>query len=203
MNKINYQKEMENIIKSLGFKPRLLLHSCCAPCSSYVIKYLKEYFELTIFFYNPNIDIPGEFLKRYEEQKRFVIEFVRDENIKLICKDEEAKVFYDKVRGLEKEKEGGLRCKECYDLRLLKTAIFAKENSFDYFASTLSISPLKNSQYLNELGYRIEEKLGIKWLPNDFKKKNGYKESVQLSNQYNLYRQDFCGCSFSKNNSKS
>lgn len=196
MIKVNYQKELEKEIKSFnGEKKKLLLHSCCAPCSSYVLEYLKEFFDITVLYYNPNIYPHEEFYKRSEEQKMLCEKMG---GIKVVVSEEDPKIFYDKVKGYENEKEGGKRCFLCYELRLRKAAEYAKENGFDYFCTTLSISPLKNAEKLNEIGLKLEEEYGVKYLLSDFKKKNGYKRSVELSNEYGLYRQNYCGCVFSK-----
>ncbi len=199
--KINYQIKMEEIInknKALGKTPKLLLHSCCAPCSSYVLKYLAEYFEITVFYYNPNISESDEYQKRVKEQKRFIGKLQLDKPISFIEGDYEPKHFFDCVRGYEDLGEGSERCFKCYRLRLEETAKVAKENNYDYFTTTLSISPYKNSQVLNEIGYDLENKYQINYLCADFKKRNGYKISIQLANKYNLYRQDYCGCVYSK-----
>ncbi len=201
MNKINYQKELEKTlenVKKTGKKPTLLLHVCCAPCSSYVLEYLNKYFEITAFFYNPNISTESEYEHRAKELIRFINEKDFDNSIKTIISDYLPKEFYDIAKGLEDSKEGGLRCFKCYALRLEKSAQVAIENNFDYFTTTLSISPLKNSQKLNEIGKILEEKYGIKYLYSDFKKNNGYKRSIELSKEYDLYRQNYCGCEFSK-----
>ncbi len=200
-NKINYQREMDKLIeknKSLGLVPRLLLHSCCAPCSSYVIEYLSDYFEITVFYYNPNLYPDNEYEIRSAEQKRFIGEFKAKNPLSYIDVPFAPDEFYGRVKGLEKEKEGGKRCEKCFELRLGKTAALAKEKGFDYFATTLTISPLKNAALINEIGNRLEKEYGVKYLASDFKKKNGFKRSTELSRQYNLYRQDYCGCVFSK-----
>ncbi len=196
MIKVNYQKELEKTIKSFnGEKKRLLLHSCCAPCSSYVLEYLKDFFDITVLYYNPNIYPHEEFYKRSEEQKMLCEKMG---GIEVFVLDADPGEFYDKVKGYENEKEGGERCFICYELRLRKAAEYAKKNGFDYFCTTLSISPLKNADKLNEIGVKIAEEYDIKYLLSDFKKKNGYKRSVELSNEYGLYRQNYCGCVFSK-----
>ncbi|MDN5305187.1 MAG: epoxyqueuosine reductase [Fusobacteriaceae bacterium] len=198
MNKINYQKEFEKIVNTFnGHKPNLLLHSCCAPCSSYVLEYLSNFFNITVFFYNPNINVETEYQKRKEEQKRFIKEFSNNE-ISFIEGDYDIQEFYTAIKGDELKGEGSIRCKKCYTFRLEKTAILAKEKKYDYFCTTLSISPLKNSQIINKIGLTLEEKYQIPWLKSDFKKKNGYKRSIELSCEYSLYRQNYCGCSFSK-----
>lgn len=199
MNKINYQKELDKTIASLdGRVPTLLLHSCCAPCSSYTLEYLSNYFDITVYYYNPNISPKAEFDKRFAEQKRLITSLPAKHEIKLIEGDYNYSDFSEIAKGFENVKEGGKRCFRCYKLRLEKSAHLAKEQGFDYFCTTLSISPLKNSQKINEIGLEVAEKYGVKWLPSDFKKKEGYKRSIELSREYNLYRQNFCGCVFSK-----
>lgn len=201
-NNRNYQKEMEKIIEGLrGEKKSLLLHSCCAPCSSAVLEKLQEIFEITVFYYNPNISEDTEYRKRVEEQKRLIEAFNRkkpDCIIKIIDGDYEPQEFYAIAKGLENCPEGGERCFKCYALRLEKTAQLAKELKFDYFTTTLTISPLKNAGKLNEIGEEMALKYGAVFLPSDFKKKEGYKRSIELSKEYELYRQNFCGCAFSK-----
>ena len=197
----NYQIEMEKIIakeQENNNVPTLLLHSCCAPCSSYVLETLSSYFKITILYYNPNIYPEEEYLKRKEEEKRFIKEFSTKYKVDFLDCDYDSNSFYEMAKGLEKLKEGEYRCYLCYELRLRKTAILAKENNFDYFTSTLSISPYKKSNWLNEIGFNLEKEIGIKYLPADFKKKNGYKRSIELASLYNLYRQDYCGCIYSK-----
>lgn len=199
MNKINYQKETDSVIESLnGTVPTLLLHSCCAPCSSYTLEYLSRYFSITVFYFNPNISPKAEFDKRFAEQKRLIEALPSENKISLICGDYNYDEFLNIARGYESVPEGGERCFRCYRMRLEKTAEFAKQKGFDYFCTTLSISPLKNSQKINEIGFDVAEKYGVKWLPSDFKKREGYKRSIELSREYDLYRQNFCGCVFSK-----
>jgi predicted adenine nucleotide alpha hydrolase (AANH) superfamily ATPase len=201
MMKINYQKILEEVledIKHSGKTPKLLLHSCCAPCSSYVLEYLSNYFEITVNFYNPNITFNEEYSKRLEEQKAFNKDMKVKNEIKLIEGRYDVGDFFRYVEGLEDCKEGGERCFKCYRLRLEDTAKKAKEMGFEYFSTVLSISPLKNAQKINEIGKELEEKYGVKFLTGDFKKKNGYKRSVELSKDHDLYRQDYCGCVFSK-----
>lgn len=199
MNKINYQKETDSVIESLdGTVPTLLLHSCCAPCSSYTLEYLSRYFSITVFYFNPNISPKAEFDKRFAEQKRLIETLPSENKISLICGDYNYDEFLNIARGYETVPEGGERCFRCYRMRLEKTAELAKQNGFDYFCTTLSISPLKNSQKINEIGFDVAEKYGVKWLPSDFKKREGYKRSIELSREYDLYRQNFCGCVFSK-----
>ena len=209
----NYAKELDKIIKGLEKNKRLLLHSCCAPCSSYVLEYLREYFDITVFYYNPNISEDEEYRKRVLEQKRLIEEYNRQvetgdfENmhstfaahkIQIIEGDYEPECFYEMARGLEQCPEGGERCFRCYELRLRKTACLAAEKKFDYFTTTLTISPLKNAQKLNEIGERLAEEYKIPFLPSDFKKKDGYKRSIELSGQFGLYRQNYCGCVYSR-----
>lgn len=201
MNKINYQKELDKITDSLnGDVPKLFLHSCCAPCSSYTLEYLSNYFDITVYYFNPNISPKAEFDKRYAEQKRLIEALPSKHPIKLVCGEYNYNEFLKIAKGYEDVPEGGERCFRCYRMRLESTAKLAKEQGFDYFCTTLSISPLKNSQKINEIGYEVAEKYGIKWLPSDFKKKEGYKRSIELSREYQLYRQNFCGCVFSKEN---
>lgn len=194
--KIDYNKKMEEIVTSLkGEKKRLLIHSCCAPCNSHVLHSLSDFFDISVYFYNPNINIEGEFYKRLEEQKRFIDEFKKE--IKLIEGSFDPKKFYGAIKGYELHGEGSQRCTECFKLRLENSAKMAKERDFDYFTTSLTISPMKDSQLLNEIGYSLAEKYNIKWLPSDFKKKGGYQNSLKLSKEYSLYRQNYCGCSFS------
>lgn len=203
MNKVNYQLETDKIIKDVlnkGTAPSLMLHSCCAPCSSYTLEYLSQFFCITVFYYNPNISPEEEFEKRFNEQKRLIEALPAKNKISLVKGEYNPDEFFEISRGLENAKEGGERCFECYRLRLEKTAQFAKQMGFDYFCTTLSISPLKNSQKINEIGFETAEKYGVSWLPSDFKKKEGFKRSIELSREYDLYRQDFCGCIFSKMN---
>jgi predicted adenine nucleotide alpha hydrolase (AANH) superfamily ATPase len=202
MNKINYQKELDVLIENLikdEKVPTLLLHSCCAPCSSYVLEYLAKYFKIIIFFYNPNIYPLEEYLRRVVEQKKFISELKVQHEINFIEGKYDTENFYEIAKGLENEREGGSRCFKCYELRLKEAAIIAKEKGYDYFTTTLSISPHKNAQKLNEIGEKLSEEYNIKYLYSDFKKKEGYKRSIELSKEYNLYRQDYCGCIFSKN----
>lgn len=196
---INYQKELDKVIMSLeGRKPSLLLHACCAPCSSYVLEYLSEYFNITLFFYNPNITYTEEYEKRVNELKHLVQTMNLDSKIDIIEGAYEPEKFYEISKGLEKVPEGGERCFKCYEMRLREAAIVARERSFDYFTTTLSISPLKNAAKLNEIGKMLADEYGVEYLFSDFKKKNGYKRSIELSKEYNLYRQDYCGCIYSK-----
>lgn len=196
MKKINYQREMEDIIKSFKTKPKLLLHSCCAPCSSYVLEYLSNHFDITVLFYNPNMIDEEEFEKRYNEQIK--INAVIDADIKLVKVDYDSSVFYEKIKGFEHIPEGGQRCNKCFELRLEYAARYGQDHHFDFFTTTLTISPMKNASLLNTIGQTIGEKYDIQFLPSDFKKKNGYKRSVELSTENDLYRQDYCGCIYSK-----
>lgn len=199
--KTNYQILLNATIKSLeseGKNPTLLLHSCCAPCSSYVLEYLSQYFKITVFYYNPNIYPPQEYDKRVAEQKGLISKLEAKHKISFIEGNYEPEIFFEMAKGLENENEGGERCFKCYELRLREAALIAKEMNFDYFTTTLSVSPYKNSEKLNNIGRQLEEKYGVKYLYSDFKKNNGYKRSIELSNTFNLYRQDYCGCVYSK-----
>lgn len=179
--------------------PSLFLHSCCAPCSSYTIEYLSKYFKITVFYYNPNISPKEEYEKRKAEQIRLINSMKTENSVSFFDCDYDYRDFERIAKGYENCREGGERCFRCYELRLKKTADEAKKGNFDYFCTTLSISPLKNSQRINEIGLSLEKEIGVKWLPSDFKKKEGYKRSIELSKEYNLYRQNFCGCVYSKN----
>lgn len=197
----NYQKVLEQTIlehEKNGEVPTLLLHSCCAPCSSYCLEYLSNYFRITVFYYNPNIYPEEEYYKRVEEQRRFIERLPAKYPIAFVEGRYETKRFYEMAKGLEQVKEGGERCHLCYELRLRESAMIAKERGMDYFTTTLSISPLKDAKKLNEIGDRLSEEYGIRYLNSDFKKKNGYKRSVELSEEYGMYRQYYCGCVFSK-----
>ncbi len=229
MNKVNYQKALERILGSLELhngepRKRLFLHACCAPCSSYVLEYLRDYFDITLFYYNPNITDREEYEKRVEELKRLAA-IMQRQDVELTCQSDnqnsgfsvqtenlparknwfieveeglyEPNRFFEMARGLEEIPEGGPRCFGCYEMRLRETARRAAEGGYDYFATTLTISPLKNAEKLNEIGERLAAEYGVAHLPSDFKKKNGYKRSVELSEQYGLYRQDYCGCIYS------
>jgi hypothetical protein len=201
MNPRNYQKELDQIIEEIKVQnkvPKLLLHSCCAPCSSYVLEYLSQYFEITVYFYNPNIYPPLEYIRRVEEQDRLIQEMNFVHPVTLQTGAYEPQEFYRIVEGLEKEPEGGIRCFHCYELRLQEAAKIAQAGRFDYFTTTLSISPLKNADKLNEIGEKLGREYRVAYLPSDFKKKNGYKRSVELSKEHDLYRQDYCGCVFSQ-----
>lgn len=198
---MNYQLLLDDTLKEIinkGIKPKLLLHVCCAPCSSYVLEYLYKYFDITVFYYNPNISSIDEYNKRYNEEVRFVSEYPFDYKINVVNGNYDNDRFEEMIKGLENEKEGGSRCLKCYRLRLLESAKYAKENGFDYFTTTLTISPYKNSKVLNEIGDEISKEIGVKYLFSDFKKRDGYKRSIELSREYNLYRQDYCGCVYSQ-----
>lgn len=197
----NYQKELDKLISQLvrsDKTPRLLLHSCCAPCSSYVLEYLTQFFHITIYYYNPNISFEEEYQRRIEEQKRLIRELPVKNPIHYLQGDYETGRFYELAKGLESSPEGGERCFRCYELRLEETAKLAKKEGFDYFTTTLSISPHKNAAKLNEIGERLARKYDTPYLIADFKKKNGYKRSIELSREFKLYRQDYCGCVYSK-----
>lgn len=195
---VNYQRKLDELLKTISEPPRLLLHCCCAPCSSYVLEYLSEFFEITCFFYNPNISPQAEFDKRAMELERLISAQPHKYPVSLVVEKYNSEEFFAAVKGLEKIKEGGERCFKCYHLRLEAAAKYANEYNFNYFCSTLSISPLKNAQKLNEIGEELSKIYKIPHLPNDFKKKGGYKRSVELSAEYDLYRQNYCGCVFSK-----
>lgn len=196
----NYQKELDKVIDSIkaqGCVPRLLLHSCCAPCSSYVLEYLSEFFEITLFYYNPNIYPQGEYYTRLEEQQKLIRDMHFKHPVSFIAGDYDQQRFYEMALGQEDMKEGGARCFQCYELRLREAAGQAVKGSFDYFTTTLSISPMKNAEKLNCIGMEIASEYGVKYLVSDFKKKNGYKRSIELSQKYGLYRQNYCGCEYS------
>ncbi|MEF9941872.1 MAG: epoxyqueuosine reductase QueH [Lachnospiraceae bacterium] len=198
---MNYQKELDRLLLQLQKEkkvPKLLLHSCCAPCSSYVLEYLSDYFEITVFYYNPNIFPESEYTKRILEQQTLISNMHLKYQVSFIAGSYEKEKFYQMAKGLEYIREGGERCFRCYELRLEEAARVAKEGEFHYFTTTLSISPRKNVEKLNEIGNKVGDKYHIAYLPSDFKKKNGYKRSVELSKEYELYRQDYCGCEFSK-----
>lgn len=200
LTKINYQKELDKLIANLQKEekvPTLLLHSCCAPCSSYVLEYLSNYFKITVLYYNPNIYPESEYSKRIIEQQTLIGEMRTTYPVQFIAGNYDKEKFYEMAKGLEEVKEGGVRCFKCYELRLREAAEVAKKSGYDYFTTTLSISPLKNAAKLNEIGLKLAEEYGVAYLTSDFKKKNGYKRSVELSAQYGLYRQDYCGCEFS------
>jgi len=222
--KKNYQKELEKIIASLETPKKVFLHSCCAPCSSYCMEYLRQYFDVTVFYYNPNIMNEEEYRKRVAEQRRLIEnynqacegrvnagtdmdgvkvdvsaqEMITLRKISFVEGSYDVDRYLETIKGLEDCKEGGSRCGRCFELRLRETARVAKEMGMDYFTTTLTISPLKNAGLINQLGNQIGEEMGVAFLPSDFKKNNGYLRSIELSKEYNLYRQDYCGCDFSK-----
>ena len=216
LNKENYAKELDQMISTFQEKneyPRLLLHACCAPCSSYCLEYLREYFDVTVFFYNPNITEAAEYHKRVAEEKRLIEEYNRQverqdfadmhsdkgaRRIAMLEGNYQPGDYTEAVRGLEACPEGGDRCIKCYALRLEETAKIARKGNFNYFTTTLTISPLKNADKLNRIGKEMAQKYGVHFLPSDFKKKEGYKRSIELSRKFDLYRQDFCGCGYSK-----
>lgn len=191
--KENYNNIFEDITSKLNYRPKVLLHSCCAPCSSHVVTLLKEYFDVTVLYYNPNIYPLEEYLKRKNEQ----IKLLEILNIPIMDIDYDHNEFKENVKGFEDEKEGGARCNKCFALRLEKTAILAQLNQFEYFCTTLTVSPYKNSQIINKIGAMLEQKYNVKYLYSDFKKKEGYKKSIELSKKYDLYRQHYCGCEYS------
>lgn len=196
--KENYSVKCENILNNLDGKKKLLLHSCCGPCSSYVISYLTNYFDITILYYNPNIYPYDEYLKRKQEQIKLINEIDCSNNLDIMDCDYDNDLYEKCIIGLENEPERGNRCMVCYNLRMEKTAKMAKECNYDYFCTTLSVSPYKNSEWINKIGEKLQNKYNINWLYSDFKKKDGYKQSILLSKKYNLYRQDYCGCIYSK-----
>lgn len=201
MNKVNYQIMLDKITQKIereDITPSLLLHSCCAPCSSYTIEYLSKYFSITVLYYNPNISEKSEYEKRKTEQIRLINSLETKNKVSFLDCEYNSAVFFETAKGYEECCEGGERCFRCYRLRLEKTARLAKEKGFDYFCTTLSISPLKNAQKINEIGYELAERYGVLWLPSDFKKREGYKRSIELSKKFNLYRQNYCGCIYSK-----
>ena len=204
MNKQNYQRILEQTLQQLDASgqermsaPTLLLHSCCAPCSSYVLEYLSNYFQITVFYYNPNIYPEEEYRMRVREQQEFIRRFPAKYPISFIEGAYDTERFYAIAKGMEQLPEGGERCFRCYELRLREAGLLAKSKNFDYFTTTLSISPLRNAQKLNEIGMSLSAELGVKYLQSDFKKKNGYKRSTELSKEYGMYRQDYCGCVYS------
>ena len=201
MNKINYQLALDKIIEENQKQqkvPSLLMHSCCAPCSSYCLTYLAQYFRITIFYYNPNISPETEYKKRVKEQIRLIQSLDVKYPISFVEGTYEPEKFYEMAKGLEEVKEGGIRCFACYEMRQREAAYYAKEHGFDYFTTTLSVSPHKNAQKLNEIELWLQEEVGVAYLVSDFKKKGGYLQSIELSKKYDLYRQDYCGCEFSK-----
>lgn len=202
---MNYQKELDRVIEGIkqeGNVPSLLLHSCCAPCSSYVLEYLSDYFQITVFYYNPNIFPESEYTKRILEQQMLISDMKVRYPVSFIAGNYDKEKFYEMAKGMEHLKEGQERCLKCYELRLRESARLARSGEFDYFTTTLSISPLKNADRLNEIGMRLEKEYGVPYLQSDFKKKNGYKRSIELSKEFGLYRQDYCGCEFSMNQGK-
>ena len=195
----NYQKELDRIIDKLETRPRLLLHSCCAPCSSYCLEYLKKYFDITVFYYNPNISIREEYEMRAAEARRLAgIMNSKGKPVDFVLGRWNSEDFFARVKGYETAPEGGERCRICFEMRLMESALYAKENGYDYYTTTLTISPLKNAAVLNEIGEECGRKCGVEFLPSDFKKREGYKRSIELSKEYGLYRQNYCGCIFSK-----
>lgn len=197
---VNFQLELDAVLKGLsqrGEVPHLMLHSCCGPCSTYVLEYLSSYFRITVFYYNPNIFPREEYEHRLAEEKRFVHQFHGLYPIDLIDGDYDPAAFDVLSKGMEREPEGGARCPVCYRFRLERTAALAREMNCDWFCTTLSVSPYKNARSINRIGLELEQKYGVRFLPSDFKKRNGYKRSIELSHEYALYRQDYCGCRFS------
>ena len=197
----NYQKELEKKTEEIRQKeeaPRLLLHVCCAPCASYCLEYLSEYFDITAFYYNPNISPKSEHDMRAAELKRLVREMPFKHGVQVSEGPYEPELFYGFAEGLKNEPEGGARCEKCFELRLKKTAELAKKEKFDYFATTLTVSPLKSAEKLNNIGEKLAEEYGVAYLASDFKKRGGFQRSTELSKQYGLYRQDYCGCVFGK-----
>ena len=199
--KQNFQIVLDRTIEEIeksGSVPSLLLHVCCAPCASYVLEYLSSHFRITALYYNPNITDAGEYEKRLSELRRLAASLPAKYPVEVVGGRYEPEVFYEAARGLENVPEGGARCRACFRLRLAESAAYAKAHGFDYFTTTLSISPLKDAQVLNAIGREMQEKYGVPYLFSDFKKRNGYRRSVELSQEYGLYRQDYCGCEFSK-----
>ena len=197
MQESYYKKEL-TILDSLKEKKKVLLHSCCAPCSSHVITFLTNYFDITILYYNPNISPISEYKKRKEEQIRLIKSIKTKNKLDIIDCDYDNDIYEEKIKGYENCPERGARCTICFDLRLRKTAEIAKENNYDYFCTTLTVSPYKNSKLINEIGEKLSKEIGVNWLYSDFKKEDGYKKSIILSKEYNLYRQNYCGCKYSK-----
>ena len=202
---VNFQKELDKIILNLeneGITPTLFLHSCCGPCSSYVLEYLSNYFEITVFYYNPNIYPSEEYFYRVKEQQQLIDLMETKNKVNLVTGKYDVSVFYNAIKGMEKQKEGDIRCRFCYEMRMKEAAHIGSKTGFDYFTTTLSISPYKNAVWINEIGQKLEKEYDIKFLPSDFKKKNGYQRSIELSKKFNMYRQDYCGCIFSLNERK-
>lgn len=198
---MNYQLELEKtleLVSRLDKRPTLLLHACCGPCSSYVLEYLNKFFDITILYYNPNIYPAEEYYRRKDELKKFLIEFKLENDIKLVEDDYNPTEYYEAIKGKEDLGEKSRRCYNCYAFRLERAAKYAKAHNYEYFTTTLSISPYKISEWINEIGAFLEQQYKVNYLYADFKKKNGYKRSLELSNEYGLYRQDYCGCKFSK-----
>ena len=201
MSFMNYQKNLDKQIEKLKSEelvPRLLLHSCCAPCSSYVLEYLHPYFDITVFYYNPNIFPEREYTKRLLEQQELISAMKFSPPVSFLAGHYDRDQFYEMAKGLEHLREGGERCLRCYEMRLKEAAEMAQKGEFDYFTTTLSISPMKNADRLNEIGMKLAKEYGVEYLQSDFKKRNGYKRSIELSKEYGLYRQDYCGCEFSQ-----
>ena len=201
MVKINYQLELDKIIQDIVLKrevPTLLMHSCCAPCSSYCLSYLAEYFSITVLYYNPNISPKEEYDKRVQEQIRLIGELPVRHAVSFVQGKYDPEHFYEMAKGLEDLPEGGERCFSCYEMRQREAAVYAKEHGFDYFTTTLSVSPHKNAEKLNEIGLSLEEEYQIPYLVSDFKKRGGYQKSIEYSREYHLYRQNYCGCEFSR-----
>jgi predicted adenine nucleotide alpha hydrolase (AANH) superfamily ATPase len=196
--KENYQKQLDSVLNHIAGVPKVLLHSCCGPCSSYVMEYLSRFFQLTILFYNPNIQPETEYEKRLYWQKQIISQLPTMHPVSFLEQPWDPQAFEEIAAGLEMEPEGGARCTRCFELRLEKTARLAAAYGFDFFATTLTVSPHKNAERINRLGYALGEKYGVAWLPSDFKKREGYKRSIELSKQYGLYRQDYCGCLYSR-----
>ncbi|WBY64372.1 epoxyqueuosine reductase QueH [Thermocaproicibacter melissae] len=202
MQKVNYQKWLDETIEGLGGRtPSLLLHACCAPCSSYVLEYLSRFFNITLYYYNPNISPQQEYEKRVEEVQRLLAELPTQNPVRFAAGNYDPQRFFELVKGHEADPERGKRCTICYRMRLEEAAKYAKENGFEWFTTTLSLSPYKDAERLNAIGAELEKKYGVKYLHSDFKKRGGYKRSIELSRQYNLYRQNYCGCVFSKRQS--
>lgn len=195
--KINYQLELDKLIGSLEATPKILLHACCAPCSSYVLEYLSKHFDIDLFYYNPNTYPSDEYEKRGRELQRLITLMEFPNHVGMVPTKYEPEKFYQAALGMESEREGGLRCGECFRLRLGETARQAKALGYDYFATTLTVSPHKNAQLINQIGLELEKEYGVKYLVSDFKKREGYKRSIELSRQYGIYRQEYCGCEFS------
>lgn len=198
---MNYQKLLDELLDKIKVEqktPKLLLHACCGPCSSYVLEYLSNFFEITVYYYNPNIYPEGEYIRRMEEAKKFISVFPTKNKIEFVEENYDPQKYYNSISGLEKLGERSKRCYKCYEFRMEEAAKYASINNYDYFTTTLSISPYKNAEWINEIGINLENKYNIKYLFSDFKKNNGYKRSLELSKEYNLYRQAYCGCVYSK-----